>query len=120
LQNAVGNVTKLSYIKQIGDQDVARGHPVLTYDNYMEQLLLACSTYDKKLSLTGKQKRAVYQTEIDKYDSTDYPFDDTYDGGYEVTNRTTNQTAIWVLTQNCYQLSHERNKRASAARDKQR
>jgi hypothetical protein len=36
------------------------------------------------------------------------------------TNRTTNQTAIWMLTQNCYQLSHECNKRASAARDKQR
>jgi hypothetical protein len=48
LQNAVGDVTELSYIKQIGDQDVARGHPALTYDSYMEILLLACSTYDKK------------------------------------------------------------------------
>jgi hypothetical protein len=83
LQNAVGDVTELSYIKQIGDQDVARGHPALTYDSYMELLLLACSTYDKKLSLPGKQKRAVYQTEIDKHDNTDYPFDDTYDGGYK-------------------------------------
>jgi hypothetical protein len=83
LQNAVGDVTELSYIKQIGDHDVARGHPALTYDRYMELLLLACSTYDKKLSLPGKHKRAVYQTKIDKHDSTDYPFDDTYDGGYE-------------------------------------
>jgi hypothetical protein len=37
-----------------------------------------------------------------------------------LTNCTTNQTAIWVLTQNCYQLSHKRNKRTRAARDKQR
>jgi hypothetical protein len=29
-------------------------------------------------------------------------------------------TAIWVLTQNCYQLSHERNKREQAQRDKKR
>jgi hypothetical protein len=42
------------------------------------------------------------------------------DVGMSVTNRTTNQTAIWVLTQNCYQLSHKRNKRTSAACDKQR
>jgi hypothetical protein len=55
----------------------------LSYDIYMELLLLACITYDKKLSLPGKQKRAVYQTEIDKHDKTDYPFDDTYNGGYE-------------------------------------
>jgi hypothetical protein len=64
LQNAVGDVTELSYIKQIGDQDVARGHPELTYGSSMELLLSACSTYDKKLSLPGKQKRAVYQTEL--------------------------------------------------------
>jgi hypothetical protein len=83
LQNAVDNTTELSYIKQIGDQDVARGHPALAYDSYMELLLSACSPYDKKLRLPGKQKRAVYQTEIDKHDNTDYPFDDTYDGGYE-------------------------------------
>jgi hypothetical protein len=83
MQNAVGDVTELSYIKQIGDQDFARGHPALTYDSYMELLLSACSAYDKKLSNPGKQKRAVYQTEIDKHDNTDYPFDDTYNGGYE-------------------------------------
>jgi hypothetical protein len=83
LQNAVGDVTELSYIKQIGDQDVARGHPTLTYDSYMELLLSACSTYDKQLCLPGTQKREFYQTEIDKHDNTDYPFDDTYDRGYQ-------------------------------------
>jgi hypothetical protein len=64
LQNAVGDVTELSYIKQIGDQDVARGYPALTYDSYMELLLLACSTYDKKLSLPGKQKRAFIKQKL--------------------------------------------------------
>jgi hypothetical protein len=55
----------------------------LTYESYMELLLLACSTYDKKLNLPGKQKGAVYQTKIDNYDDTDYPHDDIYDGGCE-------------------------------------
>jgi hypothetical protein len=83
LQNAVGDVAELSYIKQIGDQDVARRYELLTYKVYMELLLPACSTYDKKLNLPGKQKRAVYQTEIDKYDDTEYPHDDIYDSGFK-------------------------------------
>jgi hypothetical protein len=83
LQNAVGDVVELSYIKQIGDRDVARGYPLLTYESYIEQLLSVCSTYDKKLNLPGKQKCAVYQTEIDNYDATDYPHDDINDSGYK-------------------------------------
>jgi hypothetical protein len=83
LQNAIGDVTELLYIKKIGDQDVAKGHPALTYDSYMELLLVACSTYDKKLSLPGKQKLAIYKTEIDQHDNTYYLFDDTYNGVYE-------------------------------------
>jgi hypothetical protein len=47
LQNAVGDVTELVHVKQIGDQAIARGNPLLTYENYMELLLSACSTYDK-------------------------------------------------------------------------
>jgi hypothetical protein len=53
LQNAVGDVTELSYIKQIGDQDIARGNPPLSYDSYMGLLLSACSTYYKKVTLPG-------------------------------------------------------------------
>jgi hypothetical protein len=34
LQNAVGNVTELAYVKQIGDQDIARGIPHLSYESY--------------------------------------------------------------------------------------
>jgi hypothetical protein len=47
LQNAVGDVAEISYIKQIGDQDIARRNTPLSYDRYMELLLSACSTYDK-------------------------------------------------------------------------
>jgi hypothetical protein len=49
----------------------------------MELLLSACSTYDKKITLPGKQKRAAYATETSR-DYLTYPFDDTTDGEYEV------------------------------------
>ena len=83
LQNAVGDVTELGYVKQIADLDIARGKPPLSYDSYMELLLSACSTYDKKLTLPGKQKRAVYAASVSN-DDVDYRFDDTLDGEYEV------------------------------------
>jgi hypothetical protein len=70
LKNAVGDVTELAYVKQIGDQDIARGNPPLTYKYYMELLLSACSTYDKKVTLPGKPKRAVY-TAITSEDEPD-------------------------------------------------
>jgi hypothetical protein len=44
LQNSVGDVTELAYVKQIGDQDIGRGNPPLTYKNYRE-LLLSCMCY---------------------------------------------------------------------------
>jgi hypothetical protein len=100
LQNAVGDVAELLYIKQIGDQDVSHGYQPLTYESYMELLLLACSTYDKNLNLPGKQKRAVYQTEIDKYDDSDYPHDDIYDSGYKAYHVHTDISVILVNNTN--------------------
>jgi hypothetical protein len=79
----VGDVMEIAYIKQIGDQDIARGHPPLSYDSYMELLLSACSTYDTKIIRPGKQKRAVYATEASS-DNLNYHFDDRTDGEYEV------------------------------------
>jgi hypothetical protein len=55
LQNGVGDVSELEYVKQISDQDIARGNPPLTYDGYMELLLSACSTYDKKITLVKEK-----------------------------------------------------------------
>jgi hypothetical protein len=99
LQNAVGDATELAYVKQIGDQDIARGHPALAYDGYMELLLSACSTYDKKITLPGKQKRAVYATAITN-DDGDYPFDDNPDGEYEVFKVDTDISDIMVHASN--------------------
>jgi hypothetical protein len=83
LQNSVGDVMELSYIKQIGDQDIEQGNPPLSYDSYMELLLSACSTCDKKVSLPGNQKRAVYTTAM-TCDAMEYLLDDTPDGEYGV------------------------------------
>jgi hypothetical protein len=44
-------------------------------------LLLACSTYDKKITLPGKQKRSVYASAISG-DEEHYPFNPK--GEYEV------------------------------------
>jgi hypothetical protein len=83
VQNAIVDVTEYTYIKQIGDQDIARGNAPLSYDSYTELLLLsACSTYDKKITLPGKQKHAVYAAPASSDDLID-PFEDTADGEYE-------------------------------------
>jgi hypothetical protein len=66
----------------------------------MELLSSACSTYDKKLNLPGKQKRAVYQTEIDNYGDTDYPHDDIYDSGYKTYHVDTDISEILVYNTN--------------------
>jgi hypothetical protein len=68
LQNAVGDVAALSYVKQLGDQDIARGLSPLTYGSYLELLLSARSTYDKNIGTPGKQKRAVYATLMEDTD----------------------------------------------------
>jgi hypothetical protein len=73
-QNAVGEVSELAYVKQIGDQDISRGNPPFISETYMEVLLSAWSTFDKKTVLPGKQKRAVYAWEFDL---------DSYNGNYE-------------------------------------
>jgi hypothetical protein len=54
----------------------------------MELLLNACSTYDKKRSLPGKQKHSVYSTAFTDSDPA-YPYDPDDDIPYE---------AYWVDT----------------------
>jgi hypothetical protein len=99
LQNAVGEVNALSYVKQIGDQDVARGFPALEYDSYMELLLLVCSTYNKKTAQPGKQKRAAYACKIEDDDHSYHGDDDCCDG-YAVYNIDTNIGDIMVNSTN--------------------
>jgi hypothetical protein len=54
----VGDVTELAYVKQIRDQDIVRGNPPLADDGYMVLLLLACSTYEKKITLFRKAEKS--------------------------------------------------------------
>ena len=65
LQNAVSDISELAYVKQIGDQDVARGKPPLSFDSYLELLLSACSAYDKNHANPTKQRRNVYAALMD-------------------------------------------------------
>jgi hypothetical protein len=76
LQNAVGDVEALAQVKLMNDHDIARGHPPLTYERYVQVLLSACSTYDSQRSSSDRKKRVVYQSELDRepdpYDDNDY------------------------------------------------
>jgi hypothetical protein len=63
LQQAGSYVSELLYVKQIGDQDPARCN-LLAYEGYIKFLLSVFSTFDKKVKLPGKEKRAVYTAEI--------------------------------------------------------
>ena len=99
LQNAIGDVTELAYVKQIGDQDIARGNPPLTYESYMALLLSACSTYDKKIMLPGKQKRAVYSSILSE-DNPNDTYDDVTDHRLEVFHVDTDISDIMVNNTN--------------------
>jgi hypothetical protein len=76
LQNAVGDLEALARVKLMNDHDIARGHPPLTYEKYVQVLLSTCSTYDSQRSSGDQKKRAVYQSkhapDIDQYDDLEY------------------------------------------------
>jgi hypothetical protein len=60
IQNDVGDVTELETVKKLADLGVANGNCPLTYESYIPLLQEACSTFDMKRELPGRQKRAVY------------------------------------------------------------
>jgi hypothetical protein len=62
LRNAVSELSELSYVKAIGNQNIAQCLPPLAYETYMELLLSEFSNNDKKLTVPGKNKRAVVYT----------------------------------------------------------
>ena len=76
LQNTVSDVTDLSHVKQLSDQVVARGEPALGFEEYLELLLSACSTYDKNHVTPRSGQRNVYSTTIEH----DNDFIDAQDG----------------------------------------
>ena len=93
-------------MKQISDQDVARGKAPLAYEGYMELLLSACSNYDKKVTLPGKQKRAVYSTTTSN-DDDNYQVDNDLKGEYEVFKVDTDVSDILVHSSNSTYLSNK-------------
>jgi hypothetical protein len=106
LHNAVGDVAALSYVKQLGDQDIARGLPPLTYGSYLELLLSACSTYNKTIGTPGKQKRAVYA--MDDTDPDPLP-EDNLGGEYEVFMVDTDINNIMAYNSNMNRMGPPRN-----------
>jgi hypothetical protein len=69
LKNNVSDVPELAYLKQIGDQDVANGKPPLAYETYMELLLSASLSYDKKLAAPANPKQSVFAASMEAYQS---------------------------------------------------
>ena len=57
----------------------------------------ACSTYDKKVTLPKKHKRAVYAADT-SIDDVDYHFDDVPDGKYDVFQVDTEVADIMAFT----------------------
>jgi hypothetical protein len=56
LQNAVGDVTELAYVKHIGDQNIAQGNPTLTYEGS-----------ERFVHVSGFPITYCYSTDIDSY-----------------------------------------------------
>jgi hypothetical protein len=108
LQNAVGDVAALSYVKQLGDQDIARGLAPLTYGSYLELLLSACLTYDKNIGTPGKQKQAVYATLMEDTDP-DPLTEDNLGGEYEVFMVDTDINDIMAYNSNMNRMGPARN-----------
>jgi hypothetical protein len=73
----------------------------------MELLLLACSTYDKMITLPGKQKRDVYSTKL-SVDDGHIPVSDTLDGEYEVLTVDTDVSDIMVNATNSNRFGNQR------------
>ena len=76
LQNTIGDVADLASVKQQSDQVVARGGAALGFEEYLELLLSACSTYDKMHATPRSGQRNVYAASIEQDDD----FYDAQDG----------------------------------------
>jgi hypothetical protein len=104
----------LSYVKQLGDQDIARGLPPLTYQSYLEILLSAYSTYDKNIGVPVKQKRAVYETMLDEV-NIDESRNDRDNDRFEVFKVHTDVTDILLYKSNVNRFGSSRNDLKSKA-----
>jgi hypothetical protein len=74
IQNDVCEATVSAHVKQLADLGISNGNKALTYDNYVDLLLEACSTFDKRRALPERQKRAMYLSVLSDND-LNYPYD---------------------------------------------
>ena len=89
LQNTVGDVPDLANVKQLNDQVVARGGNNLGFEEYLELLLSACSTYDKThATIRPPGQRKVYSTnvELDNEEFYDATSDELFNVDTEVSD----------------------------------
>jgi hypothetical protein len=95
IQNAVGEVTELAPVKQLADLGIANGQ-ALTYNTYVDLLLEACSTFDKRRASPARQKCAVYSSVLSDND-LDCPYDHADDGQYEAYQVELTSQGLWHM-----------------------
>jgi hypothetical protein len=83
LQNAVSGIPDLASVKKLCDQNISHGLPPLTYEKYMDVLLIACSSYALLHEAPAKSRREVYSTTFYD-DDPEYTDDPDVDGDYQV------------------------------------
>jgi hypothetical protein len=76
LHSPVGDIADLANVKQLSDQVVAGGGANLGFEEYLELLLSACSTFDKTHATTRSGQQNVYTTSVEH----DENFFDAQDG----------------------------------------
>jgi hypothetical protein len=82
LQNTVSAVADLPNVKQLSDQVVAIGGTHLNFEEYVELLLSACSTYDKIHATPRSGQWNVYTVNFTQDDDF-YNTDDGYTYGVD-------------------------------------
>jgi hypothetical protein len=89
----------------LADLGIANGNKALTYDSYVDLLLEACSTFDKRWELPGRQKRALYSSLFSDNDLA-YPYDHSYDGQYEAYQVDTDISEIMAYASKVNKISN--------------
>jgi hypothetical protein len=68
-KNTVGDIADLANVKHLSDQVVTRGGANLGFEEYLELLLSACSTYDKTHATPRSGQQNVYATSVEHDDN---------------------------------------------------
>jgi hypothetical protein len=111
LQNTLGDVSELPCVQQLGDQEIAQGKDPFTYESYLELLFSVCSTCDKKISNSRKQKHAVHLT---SRDDEHQQHDECSDMEYEAFKVDTDISDIMMYNSDTNRFDYNNNKESQA------